>query len=225
MAHSLDIGARNQPSSTGRGLEAPARSAVHVLDRMLRSLLGIVEFCDSDLCILRIAFRRARSEMDLGNGTQVRKSDEIIELHFWNEHLPSVRNRQSPFGWAVRFRSQMHASLDLLAAHVAHDPRLQNATVFCARLVLPLDGRWTKCVCIAEEFGFSVAQLPRTVPQRFHDLLENLLIHALVWAFHPEKLRRRRASLERVHWWISRKDLLERCRKADRKPAEVKRSE
>jgi hypothetical protein len=199
-------------------MEASARSAVYFLDRMLRSLLGITEFCDSDFCILRIAFRRARSEMDFGNGTRLKKSDEMIELHFWNEHLPHV---QSPFGWAVRFRSQMHSSLNLLAAHVARDPSLQNATVFCARLVLPLDGRWTKCVCVAEEFGFSVARLPRTAPQRFHDTLENLLIYALVWTFHSQKLRRRQAPLERVYWWISRKDLLERFRNANREPTEV----
>ncbi len=215
---------RKDPCSPNPHLEAFARSAVYFLDRMLRSVLGIIEFCDSDLCILRIAFRRARSDMDLGKGTRVNKSDELIELHFWNEHLPSVRDCQSPFGWAVRFRARMRTSLDLLAAHVEQDPNLQHVSVFCARLVLPLDGRWMKCVCIAEDLGFALRQLPRTLPERFHDTLENFLIYALVWAFRPRRVHRRRAALERVHWWISRKDLLERYRNAAREQTEIART-
>ena len=225
MPRSLNGPARKEPYSPNPHFEALARSAVCFLDRMLRSVLGIIEFCDSESCILRIAFRRARSDMDLGKGTRINKFDELIELHFWNEHLPSVRDCQSPFGWAVRFRDRMRTSLDLLAAHVERDPKLQNVTVFRARLVLPLDGRWTKCVCIAEDFGFAVAQPPRTLPERFHDTLENFLICALVWAFHPRKIRRRRAALERVHWWISRKDLLDRYRNAAREQTEVARTE
>lgn len=221
MPRSPDARAQNQPCSPKRRMETPALSAVYFLDRALRSLLGIIEFCDSDLCILRIAFRRARSDIDLGNGARTNKSDELIELHFWNEHLPSVRDCQSPFGWAVRFRSQMRTSLDLLAAYSERDPKLQNATVFFARLVLPLDGRWPKGVCVADDFGFAVIQPPRTLTQRFHDALENVLIHALVWAFRPRKIRRRRAALERAHWWISRKDLLDRCRCAGRAQTKV----
>ena len=114
MPHSLDGRARKEPCSPNPHLEAFARSGVYFLDRMLRSVLGIIEFCDSDLCILRIRFRRARSDMDLGEGTRINKSEELIELHFWNEHLPSVRDFQSPFGWAVRFRARMRNSLGLL---------------------------------------------------------------------------------------------------------------
>jgi hypothetical protein len=74
MPRSPDARAQNQPCSPSRRMEALARSAVYFLDRALRSLLGIIEFCDSDLCILRIAFRRARSDMDLGNGARINKS-------------------------------------------------------------------------------------------------------------------------------------------------------
>ena len=225
MPHSLDGRARKEPCSPNPHLEAFARSGVYFLDRMLRSVLGIIEFCDSDLCILRIRFRRARSDMDLGEGTRINKSEELIELHFWNEHLPSVRDFQSPFGWAVRFRARMRNSLSLLAAHVERDPKMQNVTLFGARLVLPLDGRWMKCACVAEDFGFAVSQLPRTLSGRFHDTLENFLIYALVWAFHPRKIRRRRAALERVHWWISRKELLDRYRDTAREQTEVARTE
>lgn len=225
MPRSLNGPSRTEPCSPNPHFEALARSAVYFLDRMLRSVLGIIEFCDSESCILRIAFRRARADMDLGKGTRINKFDELIELHFWNEHLPSVRDCQSPFGWAVRFRDRMRTSLDLLAAHVERDPKLHNVTVFHARLVLPLDGRWMKCVCIAEDFGFAVAQPPPTLPERFHDTLENFLIYALVWAFHPRKIQQRRAALERVHWWISRQDLLDRYRNVARQQTEVARTE
>jgi hypothetical protein len=138
MRRSPDARAQNQQCSPKRRMETLARSAVYFLDRALRSLLGIIEFCDSDLCILRIAFRRARSDIDFGNGARINKSDELIELHFWNEHLPSVRDCQSPFGWAVRFRSQMRTSLDLLAAYAERDPKLQNAPFSSHVLCFPL---------------------------------------------------------------------------------------
>jgi len=86
-------------------------AAVRLLDRTLRSTLGIVEFCGSEACILRIALRRDEMDIDLPDGTQIRRSDELVELHFWNEHLPRLRDCGSPFGRAVRFRSQMHLSL------------------------------------------------------------------------------------------------------------------
>jgi hypothetical protein len=110
MPRSLDRRARKEPCSPNPHLEAFARSAVYSMDHTLRSVLGIREFCDSDLCILPIAFRRAHSDMDLGKGMRIIKSDEMLELHFCNEHLSSVRDCQSPFGWAVRFRARMRTS-------------------------------------------------------------------------------------------------------------------
>lgn len=210
---------RNSPRSTrpctaGKWFLALALGAVRNLDRALRSMLGIVEFCDCTICILRIAFRRARLELELPDGTRIKKSDELVELHFWNEHLPSVKDCGSPFGWAVRFRSQMRLSLDLLATHAAENPDFRNVKAFYARMVLPIDGRWDKCTSVAKDLGFDLRRLPRGPLERMHDSLENLLIYALVWAFHPGKLQRRRAKLERVHWWISRKDLMARIAEA-----------
>lgn len=185
-------------------------SGIRHLDRILRSALGITEFCDSDACILRVALRRSQVDIALPDGTQVRKSDQVIELHFWNEHLPRVRECGSPFGWAVRFRSQMRFSLNLLADFAARERKFENVRAFSARMVLPLGGRWTKCASVAEDLGFTVTSLPRTAWGRVHDALENFLIRALVWAFHPAGLPRRRAVLERVHWWISAPDLIGR---------------
>ncbi len=199
-----------RPCPAGNWFLALALAAVRNLDRALRSVLGIVEFCDCTICILRIAFRRARLELELHDGTRIKKSDELVELHFWNEHLPSVKDCGSPFGWAVRFRSQMRLSLDLLATHAVEHPDFRNVKAFYARMVLPIDGRWDKCTSVAKDLGFDLRRLPRGPLERVHDSLENLLIYALVWAFHPGKLQRRRAKLERVHWWISRKDLIAR---------------
>jgi len=185
---------------------------VRALDRALRAVLGIFEFCEREDCILRIALRRAPADVRLPGQIQLKRSDDLVELHFWNENLPVIYPCGSPFGWAIRFRTGMHLSLRLLAAQAVANPKLRNAKAFYARMVLPLDGRMHKCASFAAEYGFSVMKPPSSETQRVHDAFENLLVHALIWAFHPGTLKRRAAPLERVYWWITRDDLLSRYR-------------
>jgi hypothetical protein len=191
---------------------APLRRAVLALDRALRSALGIVEFSRREDCILRIALRRAATNVCLPGRIDVKQADCIVELHFWNENLPALHQFGSPLGWAVRFRNQMRLSLSLLAAHAVTDPKIRSAKAFYARMVLLLDGRLRKCMAVAEEYGFSVTQDPSPAAHRIHDAFENLLVYVLIFAFHPSKLRRRSVSLERLDWWISRENLLSRYR-------------
>jgi hypothetical protein len=106
----------------------------------------------------------------------------------------------------------MQLSLRLLAAQAVTDPKIRSAKAFYARMILPLDGRLRKCVAVAEEYGFSETQEPCPAPHRIHDAFENRLVYAMIWAFHPGKLKRRPASLERLYWWISREDLPNRYR-------------
>ena len=47
-------------------------------------------------------------------------------------------------------------------------------------MVFPLEGRWHKCVVVAEDFGFSLMKMPRTPLTAIHDALDNMLIRALV---------------------------------------------
>jgi hypothetical protein len=189
----------------------PLRRAVLALDRPLRSTLGIVEFCRCEDCILRIALRRATTDICLPGRIDVKQADDLVELHFWNENLPAAYQLGSPLGGAVRFRNQMQLSLRLLAAQAVTDPKIRSAKAFYARMILPLDGRLRKCLTVAEEYGFSVTQEPCPA-HRIHDAFENLWVYALIWAFHPGKLMRRSAPLERLSWWISREDLLNRYR-------------
>jgi hypothetical protein len=207
-----DVRRRTSATDFGSLWLAVGQTTVRTLDRALRSILGIVEFSTHEDCVLRIAPRRAPAAVCVPGRIEVRKSAEVIELHFWNENLPVLYPCGSPFGWAVRFRRQMHLSLQVLAAHAVTDPRIMNANAFYARMVLPLDGRLYKCAAVAEDFGFSVIKLPCSAIQRVHDAFENLLVRALIWTFHPGKLTRRPVPLERVYWWISREDLLSRYR-------------
>jgi hypothetical protein len=192
--------------------ETPARSAVRALDRALRSILGIVEFCEREDCILRLALRRAMTDIRLPEEIELKYSDEVVELHFWNENLPALRDPGSSLGWAVRFRTQMHLSLKLLAAHAVTDPKVRKAKAFYTRVVLRLDGRLHKCAVVAADYGLSMMKPPRPAIQRIHDTLEHLLLRALIWVFHPGRSMRHTAPLERVFWWISREDLLRRYR-------------
>lgn len=188
------------------------QTPVRMLDRCLRRLLGIFEFCADDECILRIAKRGSPIDVFLPDGTEVRQGDGVVELHFWNENLATLNCRKSTFGWGVRFRSGMRISLQLLANYANQELSADTAKAFYARLVFPVGGRFHACARVAADYGFTLLQPTRTLPRKVHDFFENILIHALCWTFNPGR-RRHRSGLARVHCWISRKDLITRYRR------------
>lgn len=185
---------------------------VRRLDLALRHFQGIQEFNEKPDCLLRIAPRRASANVHLADGVDLADGDEILELHFWNEHLTPVPGADAGFGRGVLLRHQFASSLAQLAACVESEPSYACVTALRARIAFVSRRRLAKLLRVAHAYGLDMASSSerRPLTARVHDFCESLLACALTWTFNPRALRRSGLVRQRCELWISRTALLAR---------------
>lgn len=189
------------------------RQAILALDALLRRLQGIHEFSQEAYCVLRIARSRSHREQVLSDGTVVHIGDPIIELHFWNEHIPPMDPEGPDLAWGLRFYRSLHSSLLDLARHVSHTPELDDVVAFHGRSSFASEMGWQRYAGALERLGFDFRPLPpsASIWERIGRFFEHLYVWALIWAFNPTSLRGKRLlAARRGELWISRTRLLER---------------
>jgi hypothetical protein len=184
--------------------------AVRGIDFLLRQRQGIHEFTNDEHCIFRISFATADRDLILSDGTEVRKGDQIIQLHLWNEHMLSMPHSPSA-AWASRMKWRTRHSLAMLAAYLDGEPSLdavravKGAPSFASRLGA------LQMVRTAQRFGFDVIdpEAPLEWRERVHAMLDSMLLWGLAYAFTPGGLRANKGLLRhRYQLWISRRKLL-----------------
>ena len=189
--------------------ESFVQRAIFRLDRVLRKWQGIYEFCQADDCLLRVAITSAGKEIVLPDGSVVRPGDQIIEIHWWNEHVARLIADRPALARAKLLLSLVQHSFEQLARYVATAPEAQKARFIHGNAVLPMHGRENELVALVRDFGFCVVHPSAGYWQQLHDFFEEYLVRALLWAFHRRKARRRRV-LRRVDLWTARAEFLER---------------
>lgn len=185
------------------------RKSVLLLDGLLRHVMRIHEFSANPTCLLRIAITRTRNTPKLLEHVTIRPSDQIIDLHFWNEHFESLLTGRAPCIRGRLVYRHLQNSMTLLAAYLLTHPEISAQTIH-ARVAMPLGGRFAKFKLLAESYGFKVTVSPVRGMTRVHDFFEGFLIRALLWAFNPGPAKRRRLQLCRADLWMDRNTLLRR---------------
>lgn len=181
--------------------------AVLAVDRSLRRAKGIFEFCDNDECILRIALIPCEARILLPDGAEVLPRDPIIDLHFWNERLPNLRQAGSSLAWGVMFRTRMRASLRLLAAYLDACPEVGGPKVCRARTAF---FRHRQIRSVGRRLGFVEAVPEESISGQVHEFLETFLIYGLAWVFNPNALSGKARLPRRDYLWMSRGELFRR---------------
>ncbi len=186
-----------------------ARALVRALDRYLRGRFGIFEYSSDDSCIFRVRVVRAPHDLELPAET-VATGDPVLELHFWNEHLPPVPKSGHNMRWAVGGRRVLISSCQKLAARLREDPRMANARAVGGITALFATGDRSGWEKIFGRLGF-VMQPHRNPAGRFFEFWERVYAWMVMRAFavgsgSPPKL----ASIHRTDFWISRDDFLRR---------------
>ena len=196
-------------SRQGSRLHAVLHQAVLRLDRILRRTLGIFEFSANPCCLLRIAIVRVRPKLLSPLGTCAERTDAVIELHFWNEHVARSLAGTASCARAKAICRDLQLSLELLAEYLSAHPEIK-ARVLHARMVMPIGNRFPTFKAIAEKYGFTVTTSPLRGLAVIHDFFEDFLVHALAWAFNPRRAPRKRRTLERADLRIDRDEFLDR---------------
>jgi hypothetical protein len=106
------------------------------LDEGLRREQQVFEYSDRRDCVFRIQRTRSRSSYVLSDGVTVSEGDPIIELHLWNEHVPTMTAARASIGWGSRLAHGFRSSLRELRAWLDARPEYDDATVLYANMAL-----------------------------------------------------------------------------------------
>ncbi|HJT07310.1 MAG TPA: hypothetical protein VJ747_10305 [Stellaceae bacterium] len=183
---------------------------VRGVDALLRQRQHIREFTADNECLFRVAVAEARASLHLSDETFVRLGDPILELHFWNEHVPPMPADGPSAAWANLMKRLIRRSLVLTALYLEQERAL--ASIVALHGAPPFRSRvgTAQMLRAAKRFGFDVVQpdAPGNWRSVIHEVLDGILIWALLLAFNPSAQRGDGMSRHRYHLWISRRKLL-----------------
>lgn len=188
----------------------PVRQLIGGLDGHLSRSQGVASFSHDPACILRYAIIPAPHAVRLSDGAEIAAGRPIIDLHCWNERVPTMPIMGPDLAWAQAVARRLRQSLRLLAAEMGRDP-VFDAVVGC-RAKVNFVGRGCSNVSVSRiiaRMGFEdVDEGAASSWGWVHDGFENLLIAALVWTHNPAALRREKMLRQRRPVYASRDRLL-----------------
>lgn len=194
-------------------LSVAMRGFVMALDRLLRWMWGIFEFCDEPACLFRLSLSQSDVDVVLSDGTHVYRGDAVGEIHLWNEHVPPMGAAGPDLGWGARFYRQVLTSLQALAAYVERAEAFTSVQAFRVEVGFLQQEDVPMAVQLLERLGFDIQHEspPTTRWGRFVRFWENLYTWWLMWTFQPASLQGKHFNqIARFHMWISRAELLTR---------------
>jgi hypothetical protein len=186
--------------------------AIFALDSRLRRRSAVVEYTDHPSCIFRLGIARSRRALTLRDGTRLQAGDRVVELHFWNEHIPPIPSKGTTIRWAREAQQAMAISLRQLAHYLSSEPELRAINVICADVPSGTKAQSQQVARIMAYFGFETfpehEQL--SISEHIHRFGENILISLIIFAQNAAALRLDTLSRVRVPIYLSRRTLEEK---------------
>ncbi len=183
------------------------RFIIRVIDRLLRKCNGVFEFCDDPDCVFRVSIGVSKYPFRVQDG-EIPAGTKVLELHFWNEHMPPMRGDGPAIGPAVKLRRRVAFSAQRLAEAIENDSRLAGVMAVGGVTPLFIPGDNSPAEGIFRRLGFCVT--PHQNPLgRFMEFWEEVYAWFLMWAFTlGNQNRRSLRGLRRSDFWISVEDFL-----------------
>jgi hypothetical protein len=165
--------------------------AVYALDRLLRRQLGVFEYSSEPGCIFRLEVRRLERPVKLRDGPTFAAGERIVQLHFWNEHVPEMPPQGATLDWARRMSKRVDTSLRELARFMKADPAFADVVAVRARMALATTEQSAQLVRICNRYGMRPVVEPErpSLLGRLHRAGENVLVALLVLARNPQAFR------------------------------------
>jgi hypothetical protein len=191
--------------------------AIFALDATLRLRQAVVEYTAHPSCIFRLGIVRSRRQLTLRDGTRLRVGDRVVQLHFWNDHIPPVPANGTTIRWARQLQQDAAASLRELARYLSARADLRDIEVICADVPSGTKAQSQQVARITSYFGFEarIADEPLSIGERIHRFGENILISLTVFAQNTAALRLDTLSRVRVPVYLSRRTLEQRFGSVD----------
>jgi hypothetical protein len=185
------------------------RRLIRAFDGLLRQTLGVFEFSDDARGLLRLRASRAPHRLELP-GHVVEAGAPVLELHLWNEHMPSIAPEGPDLAWARKTTAMFVASLHDAARYLVATPGLATIEAIGAATVLAPPGDPPGGESLVRRLGFLV--LPYHSPLgRFGEFWENFYTWWIMWTYNAASLRRRSlVRMRRTEIWMSRDVFLRR---------------
>jgi hypothetical protein len=192
--------------------ESWLRRFVLGLDGVLCRCQSIVEYTSDPNCILRIRLSRLDGDVVLSDGTRGRAGDRIIDLHFWNEHIPRMPERGASIAWARQMHLCFCNSLHELARYLAARADLDDVCIIRCNMGLGVPEQNAQVVRLIARYGFErvPGAAAATMGERVRRLGENILISLMVWVHNAAALRRDTLRRGRAEVFLSRRVLEQR---------------
>jgi len=179
-------------------LAKTGRAGIYGIDWLLRRWYGVYEFSRTDDNLLRISARVAKASLTLSDGTKVAPGDPIIDLHIWNERVPTLGALGPSLVWASRVNRRIERSLIALARHLDQRDDLNRCVALRAVAIFVSRRAAGKATRIAARYG-----LTPPLEARRADLGHGLLAFGLTWACNPASLVGKRLTPTRYEFWMS----------------------
>jgi len=187
-------------------------TAIFALDTRLRRRLAVVEYTAHPSCIFRLGIARSRRALTLRDGTRLQVGDHVVELHFWNEHIPPIPPDGATIRWAREAQQAIAISLHQLAQYLSSQPELRTVNVICAEVPSGTKAQSPQVARIMAYFAFEAhpEREQLSIGERIHRFGENILISLIVFAQNAGALRLDTLSRARVPVYLSRRTLEEK---------------
>jgi hypothetical protein len=191
-----------------------ARRGIRLIDSVLTRAYRVRAFTADAECILRISDGPGivRKDTILPDGTRLTAGDHLVEIHFWNEHLPVIEEGGGSLLFGKQFGARLAHSLGLLAVYVAEDPAFAGFAAVHGQLGFIQVDEIEFYKRLAARFGL-LLELHSAAGLRFWKggFWAGLYAWWLIWTFNPGSLRGKRfGNVALSDLWMPRDVLLTR---------------
>jgi hypothetical protein len=133
----------------------------------------------------------------------------LIELHFWNEHVPVLPNDGATMAWARIISRRFDASMRELAGYLAARRDLDDIRGIRASMTVATKTQADQLRRIVARYGFEWIPPSRreSLGERLHRYGENILVSALIRAHNPKAAQDGTLRRGRIPIYVSRRTL------------------
>jgi len=182
------------------------------VDRWLRQWHQVNEYSDHPLCIFRIQVSQLDHTVVLSDGVSAQPGDRILDLHFWNEHVPRMARDGASIRWGLQMSRCVNVSLRELARYLSFERELTDIVLIRANVMFCTADESGQLIRICSRLGFESpsGRLPFGLAEQLLRFGQNLLISVMVLVLNSAALRADTLQRTRIGLYLTRQQLMTR---------------